>query len=421
MDKPMARSAPLDIVIVYDFAHVNGGAAKVAINGAIGLKARGHRVRYFAPIGPVDPALTAAGVETTVLDHVNVAEDPNRLRAALRGLWNGPAASELRRLLADVDPENGIIYQHGWTKGLSPAAHRPIALSGLPSIHHLHEYFAVCPNGALYDYQAGRHCPLKPMSFACIRQNCDARSYLQKMYRVGRHGLLNGPGHFHQNLKNVFYVSDLQHKVTAPWLPDDVTAHQAPNLIDLEDLGPAPGPGLPLADAPFLFVGRLSREKGTDIAVQAAKQAGAPIKFVGDGPLADEIRKAAPDAEMIGWQDSAGVARAVRQARALVFSSIWYEIQPLAILEALANGLPVITTDTTAGADMVADGETGIHVKTGSVEALADAMRRLMDHETAIRMGKAAHQRYWANPHTLDRHLDAVEPALQSTVANWRR
>lgn len=418
-DAPMANRT-LDIIVAYDFGHVNGGAAKVAIAGAIGLRARGHRVRFFAPVGPPDPKLAAAGVEAITLDQQEIAADPNRPAAALRGLWNRTAATQLAKLLADVDPARGVIYQHGWSKALSPASQAVIAASGLPSVYHMHEFFAACPNGAFYDYPKAQNCRARPMSFDCISRNCDARSYSQKLYRVLRHGLLAWPGNFTSNLTDVIHLGDRQHRIMAPWLPKTVRSVYAPNPIDVADLGPAAGPSGALDAAPFLFVGRLSREKGADIAMAAAALAEAPIAFIGDGELADTLRQAGSGADFRGWLEPGEVGQAMRQARALVFPSIWHECQPLTVLEAQAHGLPVLTSDASAGAELVADGVAGLHVKTGSVEAMAAAMRQMMAGDLAQKMGQAAHARYWQNPHTLDRHLDAVEPFLRQAVVAGR-
>lgn len=399
----------LDIVVTYDYGFVNGGAAKVAIAGALGLAARGHRVAYFAPVGPADPRLAAGGVKTVVLDQPDLLGDANALSAAVRGIWNRKAAAALRRLLDGHDPKTTVIYQHGWSKAMSPACQQAIAASGIPTLYHMHEYFAACPNGAFFDYPAGENCQRRPMSFACITANCDARAYRHKLFRVVRQAALNGPGRFSRNLKHRVAISDLQKRVLSPWLPPPESEVYAPNPIDVEDQGPA----AIADDAPFLFVGRFSREKGADLAAAAAHDAGAPIAFVGDGELGPILRQCAPTAEFTGWLTPEAVSARMRQARALVFPSIWYECQPLTVLEALAQGVPVIVSDNCAGVEYVADGETGLHVASQSVDALAAAMRTLMATDVARRMGAAAHRRYWKRPHTIERHLDAVEPALR--------
>ena len=85
---------PLTIVLCLDHAFVSGGQAKVAFDSAIGLKA--HRPIVFAAAGPVDDALTAAGVEVVCLGQSDLLGNPSRLAAAVQGTWNKPAAESSR-------------------------------------------------------------------------------------------------------------------------------------------------------------------------------------------------------------------------------------------------------------------------------------------------------------------------------------
>ena len=112
---PNAVASPLKtIVVCFDYGHVNGGAAKVAISGSLGLAARGYRVIYFAPMRPMDERLEAAGIETICLDQQDLAGASSPLRGALRGIWNVDAARRLTSLPGDLDAKSIVIYQHGW-------------------------------------------------------------------------------------------------------------------------------------------------------------------------------------------------------------------------------------------------------------------------------------------------------------------
>ena len=68
----------MPIIVVADHAHINGGQAKVALDSALGLAARGTRVTLFAACGPADPRLAAAGIE-----HGEVIEIPAQEMAVL--------------------------------------------------------------------------------------------------------------------------------------------------------------------------------------------------------------------------------------------------------------------------------------------------------------------------------------------------
>ncbi len=69
----------------------------------------------------------------------------------------------------------------------------------------------------------------------------------------------------------------------------------------------------------FVFVGRVIAEKGVRQLARAARQSGLPVKFVGDGPLLEEIRAMGEPVHCTGWLDANAVRKTVRGARALVF------------------------------------------------------------------------------------------------------
>ncbi len=91
---------------------------------------------------------------------------------------------------------------------------------------------------------------------------------------------------------------------------------------------------------------------------------------------------------MLGWQDHDAVRGHLRSARALVFPSLWYEGQPLTVLEALSVGTPVIVSDGCAGRDFVADGVSGLWFRSGDADDLARAMREMADDALAERLSR---------------------------------
>jgi glycosyltransferase involved in cell wall biosynthesis len=395
----------LTIVVASDHASINGGLAKVAIESAIGLAARGHRVIYFAGVAPVEPRLVSAGIEVVCLDQPDLLDDQSTFRAAGRGIWNLPAAERIGRLLKSLDPQQSILHVHGWSKALSPSIGRVIANSRVPTIFTIHEYFLACPNGAFYNYRQQTNCPLTPMSAACIATNCDVRAYRHKAFRVVRQAALWWLGGMPGRIRHFICISDLQREVIEPYLPADANIYSVANPILVEDRGPSH----PQTNDAFLFVGRLSAEKGAILFAQAAQRTGLKAVFVGDGGEIARIKDIFPDAVLRGWMPPEKVLEEMRNARALVFPSLWYECQPLTTFEALANGIPVIVSDNCAGREAVEDGVTGIWFESGNVSALADAMCRLAGDTVAETMGQLAYKRYWERPLSLDRHIEGLE------------
>ncbi|WP_018262011.1 glycosyltransferase family 4 protein [Methylobacterium sp. WSM2598] len=395
----------MDVVLILDHGHVNGGQAKVALDSALGLAARGHRVDVFAAVAPVDPRLSAAGIRVTCLDQPDIATASSKLAFAGQMLWNRPAARALAGLLAGRDPGRTIVHVHAFAKALSPSIFAAIRRARLPALYTMHEFFLVCPNGGFYDYRRHAICRRAPLSGACIATNCDMRSYPRKAMRLARQVLLEKLARWPEAVRDVVTISALQETAVAPHLPPGLTLHRVDNPIAVPDPGPKPA-GPP---GPLTYVGRLSTEKGVLLFAEAARRAGVPAVFVGDGPEAETLRGRYPEARLLGWRDAAGVAEALRAASALVFPSIWYEGQPLTVYEALARGTPVVVSDACAGREAVADGETGYWFPSGDAAALAARLTRLQDPAVLARLGAEAHRRYWAAPLTLERHCARLE------------
>lgn len=398
----------MPIIVVADHAHINGGQAKVAIESALGLAARGHAVTFFAAVGPADPRLALAGIEAILLDQVDVTTTSSLARFGVQWLWNQKAAAALGTLLARHDPDDTVIHVHAWAKALSPSIGPVLAASRAPVVFTMHEYYLACPNGGFYDYPVSAACHRAPVSMACIGHNCDSRGYARKLMRVGRHVLMRNTGMI-DNLAAVITISRLQREVLAPHLPTETNWYDVANPVDAVPLGHKDITTDGTAPGGFVLVGRLSAEKGAGLFAEAARLSGQRAIFVGDGPQRAELEAAYPEAAFLGWHDPEGVKRQLRAARALVFPSVWYEGQPLTVLESLALGTPVIVSDICAGREAVQDGVSGLWFRSGDPSSLAAAMTRLTDDDTARRMSRAAYDGFWADPLTLDRHLDRLE------------
>ncbi len=393
-----------EVIILNDFGALNGGASVVALNSARELAARGHRVTLFTAVAPVDPSLVnVPNLTVTCLGQEEIVNDPNRLRALTQGAWNRPAARAFDELLRTKDPARTVVHAHLWMKALSPSVFAPAFARKFPVAVTLHDFFAACPNGGFYVYPAQEICHRRPLSVSCLKCSCDRRSYAQKLWRVSRTVLQNKVARLPERTAHFIGVSQFGLDVLAPYLPAGTPRTVLRNPIDCADLGPA---DVAAHDA-FVFVGRLVPEKGPRIFAEAARLTGVKAVFVGDGELRAELARDFPEAEITGWQTPAQVAARLREARALVFPSQWYETLGLVVVEAMANGTPAIVSDACAARENVADGVRGLHFKNGSAESLAEKLRMLAnDPASAQRLGQAAHDWYWSDPWTVERHVE---------------
>ena len=121
-----------------------------------------------------------------------------------------------------------------------------------------------------------------------------------------------------------------------------------------------------------LYAGRLTPEKGVADAIAACRLAGVPLVVAGDGPEAAALRAGAPEVRFTGRVAPAALAELRAGAALALVPSRYAEILPLAALEAMAAGLPVVAAAAGGLAELVPP--DALH-PPGDVAALADRIR----------------------------------------------
>jgi colanic acid/amylovoran biosynthesis glycosyltransferase len=187
-----------------------------------------------------------------------------------------------------------------------------------------------------------------------------------------------------------------------------------------------------LAPARFIAVGRLI-EKKAPLATLAAfarvleKVPTARLRMIGDGPLRPACEemiwqlKLQNAVELLGFQGPEVVATEMRLARAFVQHSVHArsgdaEGTPVAIIEAGASGLPVVSTRHAGIPDVVIEGETGILVDEGDVGGMAAAMLALAQQPERARTLGAAAQRRVSSMFSMEDRLRRLRQVLDSAA-----
>jgi glycosyltransferase involved in cell wall biosynthesis len=160
-----------------------------------------------------------------------------------------------------------------------------------------------------------------------------------------------------------------------------------------------------LGDFTVLFVGRLTKDKGVAYllaALERFKASGADFKalIVGSGDQEAALKEfvaehgLTDDVVFTGWVPSEELVDYYNTADVFVGPSIvgdkgWEEALGLVFVEALATGLPVVTTRTGGIGDVVEDGVTGFMVDQRSADQLAERLTALYeDRELLARLGR---------------------------------
>jgi glycosyltransferase involved in cell wall biosynthesis len=167
--------------------------------------------------------------------------------------------------------------------------------------------------------------------------------------------------------------------------------------VDEAFLGPDP---VPIPESRRLVsIGRLCEQKGQLLLVEAMARLheegrAAELVLIGDGVLRRELEAAIvrnrleKNVHILGWADSATVRRALDESCAFVLPS-FAEGLPVVIMEAMARARPVLSTFVAGIPELVVPGRNGWLVPAGSVDALVDGVRQILDAplEQLARMG----------------------------------
>jgi len=193
--------------------------------------------------------------------------------------------------------------------------------------------------------------------------------------------------------------------------------------IDVDRFRP-PSTPQPAPPAVVILVARLLREKGIVEFVEAAAQLrGANARFLVVGGPDPDHPAAIGDAEIAQWTARAGVeflgqrddVLALLHSAHIACLPSWREGTPRSLLEAMACGLPIVATDVPGCREVVRNGDNGLLVPPRDPQALADALRRLInDPELRASMGARSRQRAvdeFSAEHVIERTMAVYEAA----------
>lgn len=225
--------------------------------------------------------------------------------------------------------------------------------------------------------------------------------------------------------------SVIEHLARAARIPRD-RLHLVQGGIDLARVTDSPPLDRARLPAPMgaklvLWTGRLDPIKGLSTLLKALAQVdpgqSAHLLLAGDGPLRDDLER---EALALGIEDRMHVLGVRRDVPSLLHSVDLFvfpsrtEGLPNALLEAMAAGLPIITTDVPGCRDLIDDGQTGLIVPRDDTSALAGAIDRLLrDDDLAARLGAQAHRKVSASWH-INTTFDAYDALYRQVLASAR-
>lgn len=391
----------MKIIILSDYAFINGGNAQIALSTAVALAKKNYSVTLFAGVGPVANFLkNIPNLKVICLNQYDILSDPNRMRAIINGLWNFKARREFKFLLKNFDTKNTIIHIHSCSKVLSSSCIQIANKMGFKMLYHLHDYGIACPNMGFYNYRQQKICRLNPLGMKCIMTNCDSRHYIHKVWRIVRQWIQKNIGGMPKNL-NYIYISHFSYSILRPFLNENNKAYYVSNPINIEKKDRIEVE----KNKEFIFIGRLVPEKNPILLAKVAKKMNLSVTFIGSGPCENEIKKIYSSAKVTGWLDKREIEKILENVRCLIFPSNWYECQPLVVLECMAKGIPCVSSKNCASSENIIEENTGLLFLNNDLIDLENNLIKCKSDNYIKMLSENAYKFYWNENYKMDRYI----------------
>jgi glycosyltransferase involved in cell wall biosynthesis len=382
------------------------------------LRSEGHEVALFSM---ADDRGAATDYPQHLVPHVDFKSSrqslSKRARLAAHILYSRQVRTKLAAAIGDFRPDVAHvrnIYHH-----LSPSVLWELRKQNVPVLYHVNDFKLICPS---YNLVAGDHACDRCRGgrfWNVIREKCYPQSF-------GGSILLCAEAYLHSLLRTY------QTCVTRFLAPSEFARQKlAQNGWDAASIDvlqhfqslPESPAGDPDSNAPVLYLGRLSAEKGvSDLLHALSRLPPLPVEIAGDGPNRDQLQVLADQLKLgsvrfLGRLGAEDLRRHLAACRFTVFPSHAYETFGKSILESWAHSRPVVASDLGSRRELISHGTNGLLYPVGNDAELAAAIWSLhSDVARARALGQAGYELV-KTKHSPERHYEGILRIYEKLVA----
>lgn len=350
--------------------YLKGGAHRVYLDTATLLKENGHEVCFFSL---KEEQSIRDENEVFFPESVGYRESNviNKVLSVKSFINNKKAADSLKEYIKKIKPD--VAHVHLFMGGLTTSILKVLNDNNIPIIHTVHDYRLICPSYLFLDGNSEICEKCKNGRFInCLTNRCSDKSLSQS-------GVLALDAYYrkyikspHKYIDKYIFVSRFIYNKHNEYQKGikfkSVVLHNF--ISNLEDIKPNNEKG-----KYFLYLGRLSREKGVTTLINSAEKANVNLKIVGNGPLLDrKDTNQNQNIDFLGFKKGVELWDIVKNASFIIVPSEWYENNPLSIIESYAHGKPVIGSKIGGIPEILKHDKTGYLFNHGNEAELKEVL-----------------------------------------------
>jgi glycosyltransferase involved in cell wall biosynthesis len=315
----------------------------------------------------------------------------------LLSIWNVFAGIQLREKIRSFQPD--VIHVHNWHFASGPIVFRVAKKMGIPVVHTIHNYRLLCPSAILlHENELFTESLTQNFPWTAVQKKVYRNSIIQTFWlafviwfhkKIGTWKMVNTHICLTDFAVELFQQSNFGIERSKFVVKPNFTVAPSVQMTNLRGNH-------------FLFVGRLSEEKGILTLLKAFKELPYELRIAGDGPLLHLVKTTARETNNIvylGTLSRENVLTELVKSQALAFPSICFEGLPMTIIESFSCSTPVITSNLGAMSSLIENQSNGLHFEAGNTNSLKQVILKfvsLSDSEK-IKMQQNALHSYQEN------------------------
>ncbi len=295
----------------------------------------------------------------------------------LFSFWNIAASYQVKRTIKKFNPE--LVHIHNTHYASGPLIIRTIYKLGFPLVMTLHNFRILCPSAILYHDNKLFLSSLKEnFPWTAIKNKVMDNSAIKTFILAVNYW-------FHRKIRTWNMVDRY---ITLSGFAKNIFIH-ATLPVDAQKFVIKPNFTFPIeglistAEDYFIYMGRLTEEKGILNLLEVFSKTDMRILIIGDGTLKQKVIDAAQknsNINYLGFKSRDEIIPLVEKAAALIVPSLWFEGMPMTILEAFSVGTPVIGSDIGALSELIIPNKTGLLFNPQDVDNMLITLQQWKDY-----------------------------------------
>jgi glycosyltransferase involved in cell wall biosynthesis len=291
-------------------------------------------------------------------------------------------------LIVETKPD--VIHIHNIYHQISPSILSVAKKMGVPVVMHLHDYKLISPNYLLFTDKGIDTYALHGRYYKCFFNKSFNNSYLQSL-------LVTIEMYLHHSILKIYEKNISYYFAPSLFLKDlmissGISASKVIHLPYFVEGIENDVPDYQLGNY-FLFYGRLAKEKGVSILLEALTLVPqAKLKIIGDGKEKKSMKEMSKKlglesrVEFIPSLYGENLKEEIRKSKAVITPSIWYEVFGLVNIESASLGKLVIASDIGGIKESVVPNKTAWLFPVGDSKALADKLRKALENPVSVEL-----------------------------------